>query len=60
MMMYLESWKDVKGRNMHRFWRSTLDQQNTQLVQLLGLELGIYHSHHYINAGNSIIYIILQ
>ncbi|XP_054721643.1 LOW QUALITY PROTEIN: AT-rich interactive domain-containing protein 2-like [Uloborus diversus] len=39
-MLYLESWKDLKGRNMHRFWRSTLDVQNLQLVQLLGLDLG--------------------
>ncbi|GFU27108.1 hypothetical protein NPIL_575101 [Nephila pilipes] len=42
-MLYLESWNGLKGRNMHRFWRSCLDQQNTQLVQLLGLDLGTNH-----------------
>ncbi|XP_035217278.1 AT-rich interactive domain-containing protein 2-like isoform X2 [Stegodyphus dumicola] len=41
-MLYLENWKDLKGRNMHRFWRSTLDLQNTHLAQLLGLDLGEY------------------
>ncbi|CAL1263528.1 unnamed protein product [Larinioides sclopetarius] len=39
-MLYLESWKGLKGRNVYRFWRSCLDLKNTQLVQLLGLDLG--------------------
>ncbi|GFS34275.1 hypothetical protein TNIN_210001 [Trichonephila inaurata madagascariensis] len=43
-MHYLESWKGLKGRNMHRFWRSCLDLRNTQLVQLLGLDIGTYDS----------------
>lgn len=41
-MLYLESWKDLKGRNVHRFWRSTLDLENAQLIQLLGLDLGVH------------------
>ncbi|GIY39725.1 hypothetical protein CDAR_271671 [Caerostris darwini] len=41
-MLYLESWKDLKGRDMHRFWRSCLNLQNSQLVQILGLDLGTY------------------
>ncbi|GFT87253.1 hypothetical protein NPIL_289681 [Nephila pilipes] len=39
-MLYLESWKDLEGRNMHRFWRSTVDSQSYSFLKLLGLELG--------------------
>ncbi|GFY37340.1 hypothetical protein TNIN_33391 [Trichonephila inaurata madagascariensis] len=41
-MLYLESWKDLEGRNMHRFWRSTVDLQSYTFLKLLGLELGEY------------------
>ncbi|XP_055929497.1 AT-rich interactive domain-containing protein 2-like isoform X2 [Argiope bruennichi] len=41
-MLYLESWKGLRGRNVYRFWRSCLDLKNTQLVQLLGLDLGTH------------------
>lgn len=39
-MLYLESWNNLKGRNMHKFWRSTLDLENKQLLDLLQLDLG--------------------
>lgn len=41
--MYLECWKGLKGRNVHRFWRSCIDLENKDLLELLGLDLGIYN-----------------
>ncbi|KAG8198532.1 hypothetical protein JTE90_026435 [Oedothorax gibbosus] len=43
-MLYLESWRGLKGRDMYRFWRSSLDYQNPQLLQILGLDIGLPES----------------
>ncbi|GBL86103.1 AT-rich interactive domain-containing protein 2, partial [Araneus ventricosus] len=38
--LYLENWKDLEGRNMQRFWQSTLDLQNSPFLKTLGFDLG--------------------
>ncbi|GIX67368.1 hypothetical protein CDAR_228851, partial [Caerostris darwini] len=39
-ILYLDSWKDLKGRNMHRFWQNTVDWRNYPFLKSLGLDLG--------------------
>ncbi|XP_055950042.1 AT-rich interactive domain-containing protein 2-like isoform X2 [Argiope bruennichi] len=38
--LYLENWKDIEGRNMQRFWQSTLDLQNSPFLKTLGFDFG--------------------
>ncbi|XP_054724087.1 AT-rich interactive domain-containing protein 2-like [Uloborus diversus] len=42
--LYLESWRDVKGRNMAWFWRSVLNIRNDQLAEFLGSDLNEHNS----------------
>ncbi|GIY46242.1 AT-rich interactive domain-containing protein 2 [Caerostris extrusa] len=41
-ILYLDSWKDLKGRNMHRFWQNTVDWRNYPFLKSLGLDLVLF------------------